>query len=217
MVKANLSTTVTEIKQEDELDIPTEEVLAAEPHQDVPETSKPTTEALHLKLGFFCDVCKSGFSHKAYLAKHKKRLHVKVEVFRKTCKICGRIVRDLPDHIRTTHPSPEEAVKCPLCSRVFKTKRILSKHHKNVHIPPKYKCHICSIFFKMQHHLNRHMRIHAKELFYNCELCNFKTNYKDQFTAHKKKSHELEYLKEQREVLLQKYDPAFLKSNPLLS
>lgn len=80
--------------------------------------------------GHRCDVCNKVFKHKPNLYRHKK-IH-SGEKF--TCVVCSAEFptrRYLFDHLKSHDPSDQK--KCMRCFKLFKNRKCLLQHIKNVH------------------------------------------------------------------------------------
>lgn len=130
----------------------------------------------------------------------------------------------LKRHVQAVHEEKgnEKKYKCLLCEKLFKTKRTLKRHMKNIHEKRKYVCAICSKPFRKNQHLKsheyehtgikpflchhegcdkrffvpsklkRHMKIH---LGYKCDVdnCDAVFNTWTLLVQHRKTSHPLSY------------------------
>ena len=111
------------------------------------------------------------------------------------CPDCGKNVENLSQHRQAVHINEEH--KCPVCDKVFNSKRYVHKHVKAVHEKTpcvecgilvsnmkrhisrqhtsnddkKFKCEVCGKGFMDFQNFQDHMNIHTGEKPYKCKHC----------------------------------------------
>ena len=84
-----------------------------------------------------CDVCSKTFKNITSLKVHIKNSHNEKE-----CKLCGKVVKKLHQHIKIMHQADsEKRFPCPDCEKAFHDKTKLASHQMSVHI--KSRPHSC--------------------------------------------------------------------------
>ncbi|XP_058835370.1 zinc finger protein 501-like isoform X2 [Topomyia yanbarensis] len=85
------------------------------------------------------------------------------------CKICGRIVTYMREHMRQHKIDKQH--KCPYCDRMFVQGNNL-KYHIRKHLGEKpYSCNLCDKTFYCAPHLKSHMRVHGPQGLFQCDKC----------------------------------------------
>ncbi|XP_055626923.1 zinc finger protein 184-like isoform X2 [Toxorhynchites rutilus septentrionalis] len=85
------------------------------------------------------------------------------------CKICGRVVTYMREHMRQHRIDKQH--KCPYCDRMFVQGNNL-KYHIRKHLGEKpYSCELCDKTFYCAPHLKSHMRVHGPQGLFQCEKC----------------------------------------------
>ena len=91
------------------------------------------------------------------------------------CSLCDDYFfkkSDLKRHLEDEHDSDQEPEElddkpfcCPICSKCFSTKSLLSGH-KKIHVPKdsqNYVCEICDKEFALKKYLNKHLKRHNEQ------------------------------------------------------
>ena len=60
---------------------------------------------------------------------------------------------------------------CLLCDQVFGSKKVLSMHHRKVHMCVKYTCSTCLKSFTLRQNYRRHVLGHQKQTQFRCSQC----------------------------------------------
>lgn len=124
---------------------------------------------------FFCDIddCKATFKGAGALQRHRN-IHLRFKTYE--CVDCLRKFTDsykLSRHRQSFHTksNPADYVPCPVCGKVFKTKRSV-KNHMVYHKPPEFSCDICQKEFYSFVNLSSHKRIqHTGVKGFQCKYC----------------------------------------------
>lgn len=90
-----------------------------------------------------------------------------------TCEHCQEEFeskKEHQDHVKTC----EDALKCRLCSKTFKTRENLNMHHLRTHKLPTYECDECEKKFATIGLLNGHRKQAHNGKTYECNQCNKK-------------------------------------------
>lgn len=137
-----------------------------------------------------CPDCGKDFRRKCFKV-HYKRQHERSQIL--TCDLCGYfcyIRKDLLRHMRCRHrpkvtsesrvesseepEEPEQPMesKCPICSKVFKSRVNVRMHVHWMHRMRRFKCDICGKEFVHNYALQSHIRTgHSKYPEYLCSHC----------------------------------------------
>ena len=100
-----------------------------------------------------------------------------------TCNICSRKFRTekiLNDHKQSVHEG--KWFPCSLCSKTFGSDNSLKAHFKRHTKEPTKMCKLCCKMFFHQNELNQHILSHKKEKTFKCDSCNYTPKYKDNGT-----------------------------------
>ncbi|XP_041971288.1 zinc finger protein 883-like isoform X2 [Aricia agestis] len=92
----------------------------------------------HAQPRFTCDTCGRKFRYKMQLARHVKS-HLK-EVEKSECKVCGKLVVYLKQHLHTHN----RRFRCDMCDKSYSERAHLTRHLRDVHSDYKlYGCDVC--------------------------------------------------------------------------
>ena len=69
------------------------------------------------------------------------------------CQICKKTVEDLTLHNKNVHEG-QNAHKCEMCGKIFRSKANLEVHVNSLHNGIKYKCQLCDMPFMQLRTLN---------------------------------------------------------------
>lgn len=131
---------------------------------------------VHKTVRDFCcdfDNCRASFKGAGALKRHKN-IHLKIKIYE--CIDCLRKFTDsykLSRHRKSFHIESNSAdhVPCPVCGKVFKTKRSVN-NHLVYHKPPEFKCEICQKEFYSIVNLRSHKRTqHNGVKNFKCKYC----------------------------------------------
>lgn len=104
---------------------------------------------------FKCSACEEEFETSDDLKKHSS-VHERVQ-----CPDCGKLFkRNRLDNHRNTHK--RSASLCPECGKLFDTRFKLTQHIITIHNTEPVKCEVCSKVLKTKKILNEHMKTHLK-------------------------------------------------------
>lgn len=85
------------------------------------------------------------------------------------CKICGRVVTYMREHMRMHKIDKQH--KCPYCDRMFVQGNNL-KYHIRKHLGERpYSCNLCDKTFYCAPHLKSHMKVHGPQGLFQCDRC----------------------------------------------
>lgn len=88
------------------------------------------------------------------------------------------------DEIETS--TKEDHVPCDLCRKIFRTKKLLDSHRRNVH--QKKTCPKCGLQFGPKY-FNKHLKsVHSENIFM-CEQCDFQCSNKEALEGHQLRKH----------------------------
>ncbi|XP_041971291.1 zinc finger protein 182-like isoform X1 [Aricia agestis] len=105
----------------------------------------------HAQPRFTCDTCGRKFKYKMQLAKHVKS-HLKT-VEKSECKVCGKLVVRLKQHLHTHN----RRFRCAMCDKLYSERAHLTRHFKEVHSGYKlYGCDVCGKRYTTKKGLLRH-------------------------------------------------------------
>lgn len=128
-----------------------------------------------MKLKYKCTLCNKEYVGKQHLDEHYRLFHPEYEI-KHICNFCGaefdtgpklgcHIAKQCelnPERGKQKNVTPRDW-KCEYCNEVFKSRRLLQKHKKDVHYNQKIKrpiingkCQFCSKNFKYQNGLTLH-------------------------------------------------------------
>lgn len=82
------------------------------------------------------------------------------------CPYCVKTFRT-----SVTHEDTGKIYPCSICSKVFKSKIILSTHLKTHGDTRPFSCMIIEMSFKVKSGLKTHMRIHEEKRPFECLIC----------------------------------------------
>lgn len=133
---------------------------------------------------FNCDYC-----GKKYRLKHLLVNHMVVHFSLVKCKLCDKRIKPLSmkshmEHAHTKH----KPVKCEICQKEFKFKKMLESHMK-VH-DKKFKCIVCEKTFAKRATLLGHLERHRDKTIYKCDICGKVCSSKTTVITHKLHIHE---------------------------
>lgn len=84
-------------------------------------------------------------------------------------------------------PTPQAAIKCAICSKVFPAQPLLELHMKeHASDGKKFVCEICNKSFIQSNNLATHMRIHNNEKNYECPYCGKKFSQSNNCKTHQR-------------------------------
>ncbi|KAG5669532.1 hypothetical protein PVAND_017419 [Polypedilum vanderplanki] len=158
---------------------------------------------------YFCDHCPKKFLLKSFLISHLKSKHQKGKEIKfecdfdgkffdtktkiyyhmtvchqtiEECKVCGRKVKSLNQHLRQVHATDIENVQCHICHKTCKNQYLLNFHlqtHNKQH-----QCQTCGRKFSLIGQLKIHVEIHKNLFAYRCEKCQKNFNSPSNLRAH---------------------------------
>lgn len=106
-----------------------------------------------------CFVCNRSFKDKEVLVRHLNELH---NGENKTGVISVNKCEINKTRVRRKRKSEGEVYNCTICSTVFSTKYLLSRHVRNVHATEKkHNCDICGQKFASPVYLSAHKKYHS--------------------------------------------------------
>lgn len=126
---------------------------------------------------FKCDyeLCEYATTTKQNLASHRKRKHINpIE----GCKLCGRKIRDIEEHMRKIHPEKPDVLS-------------FDNQMDDKHIDNFIKCSICDESFTSGEKLKEHERAHSPVFSVICEICDLECDSDGAKNEHKTKMHYL--------------------------
>ncbi|EAT46516.1 AAEL002290-PA [Aedes aegypti] len=146
----------------------------------------------HTEEGYTCELCKEKFSSHTVLAKHRRRVHEKVQK-NFICLECGSTYDDnasLREH-RLSHTDIRRW-ECETCGMKFKRSHNLSVHRKT-HLAqkkpvPTIKCQECDEMFTTKMALAAHRYVHGR---YVCKICKRTFETQSGLMQHRKDDHKL--------------------------
>eukprot|EP00088_Acartia_fossae_P051533 TRINITY_DN5789_c0_g1_i4.p1 TRINITY_DN5789_c0_g1~~TRINITY_DN5789_c0_g1_i4.p1 ORF type:complete len:528 (+),score=91.14 TRINITY_DN5789_c0_g1_i4:34-1617(+) len=149
---------------------------------------------------FSCTQCDKVYTSKDGLRKHLKVAHQSPGAEKNVtyqCNECGKTLcneQSLTHHM-SLHKPPE--FPCPICGKLFHTKRYVALHSKRVHAQPeamKYKCDVCNKGFSEKEKMESHINVHLNVKRFKCRWC--ERAFKDDCNrrAHERTSHAAEYI-----------------------
>ncbi|XP_055533162.1 zinc finger protein 771-like [Wyeomyia smithii] len=99
----------------------------------------------------------------------KPRVEGKDQKIPEECKICGRVVTYMREHMRQHKIDKQH--KCPYCDRMFVQGNNL-KYHIRKHLGEKpFSCNLCDRSFYCAPHLKSHMKVHGPQGLFQCDKC----------------------------------------------
>jgi len=133
-----------------------------------------------------CHICHKLFEIN-YFKKHLKLVH-EGKIQKTACKICGKSVHNIKDHM-LLHSEPK--FQCETCPKKFKRESCLEHHRKRVHLNIReFKCATCGKEFSAERHLKQHTLVHTGLKLHTCELCGTSFKQKPHLKSHIKHVHE---------------------------
>ena len=155
---------------------------------------------------FKCEICEKEISGKYMIKLHMENIHkgLKNYTYDKSFMEGGKLKKERDDIEMTTTQSLPPALlvedqisltKCNICEKVFKTKKVLHQHMKEIHEKKKYKCQNCGKEFGKSGHLTRHMKTHEDaetklKTKLKCDSCDKTFTRKDNLKSHLVKMHQ---------------------------
>ena len=137
-----------------------------------------------------CNLCdSSSFCSKKLLFIHKHTEHGLNEDDEFTvCSLCNVIKskKTIAGHIALVHQKDgnnETIMKCPHCTKKFKTKTRLDSHVLKHTTEAKYSCQVCDKTFYQQSRRRYHMRMYHKVV-YPCEICGMALKSENELKNH---------------------------------
>lgn len=134
---------------------------------------------------FSCETCKKKFSLKTTLklhqTNHRHGIFKLAPTTKFECDICGKSKSSkfyLLQHMTTQHR--DQKLKCKVCLKIFKYKKILNNH---IQIHNKIQCPICSKKITKKQ-LNNHVKAHSAGKSIKCKFCHLKLSNKSSFKNH---------------------------------
>ena len=120
-----------------------------------------------------CDKCRKTFKTPDQLKNHKARVHSD-NVISHFCAECGKgfkMERDMKKHVQVVHAPPCDPIPCeyPDCTTMFKDKRSLKAHLRDIHIET--VCRECNMEFRFVQDYRVHMAQHAGKQIHSCPVC----------------------------------------------
>ncbi|XP_071111117.1 uncharacterized protein [Haliotis cracherodii] len=133
--------------------------------QDVPSIVKSRLQ---------CSICKKTFTRKDVLLRHVRH---HCSVLRFQCRLCAKSFTEQSSrqrHMKVAHTTAIndsasadesgesdkdlEALKCPVCKRMFSRPELLRKHVQLHRLPQRYDCQVCKKSYSNVYNLQRHMK-----------------------------------------------------------
>ena len=99
------------------------------------------------------------------------------------CKHSYETNEKLKIHQKTTHETHEEDRTCPICYKIFKYSRSLSKH-KRISQHWTYKCKECKVVYLDENNYQKHILIYYPSLRFPCDICKNRFSKKSALTRH---------------------------------
>ncbi|XP_035786503.1 zinc finger protein 43-like [Anopheles albimanus] len=98
-----------------------------------------------------------------------------------------RTLRQLNQHMRTSHGQESGTIKCKLCSKKFRTRVKLIEHKEMHQNPDRFRCSVCQ---EVHQNLEEHMQNKHQDWAFSCEECGKRFPFKSRLTAHMGKVHQ---------------------------
>ncbi|ETN62592.1 hypothetical protein AND_005708 [Anopheles darlingi] len=98
-----------------------------------------------------------------------------------------RTLRQLNQHMRTSHGQESGTIKCKLCSKKFRTRVKLIEHKEMHQNPDRFRCTVCQ---EVHQNLEEHMQNKHQDWAFSCEECGKRFPFKSRLTAHMGKVHQ---------------------------
>eukprot|EP00088_Acartia_fossae_P051530 TRINITY_DN5789_c0_g1_i10.p1 TRINITY_DN5789_c0_g1~~TRINITY_DN5789_c0_g1_i10.p1 ORF type:complete len:534 (+),score=88.53 TRINITY_DN5789_c0_g1_i10:34-1635(+) len=167
---------------------------------------------------FTCTQCGKVYTRKDSLNVHLRNVHQIPGVEKNVtyqCNECGKTLCNEQSLIRhmSLHKPPE--FPCPICGKLFHTKRYMNLHTKRTHAQPqdlKFKCDVCNKGFNERDKMESHKNIHLNVKPYKCRWCERAFKDDSNRRAHERTSHAAEYMANKtnvhKRIQVQKSEPA---------
>lgn len=121
----------------------------------------------HSDVHLVCELCSKTFRQYSVLRRHHREVHLSQRPF--ICHICKKgFARnsDLKRHFEgcsrafaSSMAVEETRIVCQMCNKTFRTKHLLVRHHREVHLLERpFSCQVCAKGFARRSDLKRHHR-----------------------------------------------------------
>lgn len=191
--KPSTPITMTEIKQEEEQDSPTD--LSKKPTKDDEIKSNPDSAIKSPPLGnFLCNQCNAALPDFESFRNHLKN-HLNHGMGRFVCQHCGITLTNQSDydrHISSHFLITTTEYYCNFnCNKAFQKSDDLHKHLFEIHAQSLFKCGICSDLFDTKVAIQVHFAVaHSNEVkMYRCSACIEVFKTESEFKHHVKTRH----------------------------
>ncbi|ALC41309.1 CG8388 [Drosophila busckii] len=140
-----------------------------------------------------CTHCTKSYPNEYLMQQHVKLVHLRK--FDKICDVCGKQIRGreaLVRHMQEHEGSPQQLLKCHLCSSMLTTKYGLARHIKMMHTADNLQPMQCEVCLKISPSLQSHQHhikyTHNTARTHQCPMCEkaFKrpTELREHMTTH---------------------------------
>lgn len=151
------------------------------------DNKKKLTEHVKTHMEFSCHECSAKFAKSSLLRKHQGYYHQTFPVERRTCDICGKILKNrasMLKHMRK-HSAPPKS--CLYCKEVPATPALLAKHMETMHAQHKnISCAECGKTFFKKSNLRMHMAVHSGVKKFTCEICGMSFTLSGNLASHRR-------------------------------
>lgn len=165
-----------------------------EGNDETHDEEQTTSKIAFVPLKYSCSTCNEGFNKRRDYQVHIKLAHLPddAEIF--TCNLCKDTYfvseMELALHNNLYHPvdSSHKGFECPICSKVYTTKTLLSRHF-SIHSSATDRPHICEICGKSFFHYSSilaHAKMHSDIRDHACPQCGKAFRSQSHLTRHLK-------------------------------
>jgi len=136
-----------------------------------------------------CEKCDDFFYHLDTLADHQKRKHNTIrETEPKPCKICGKVLIGMKQHMRRVHNDPIN-LNCKYCNSHFRYAVSLKRHEKIHMEDEEFNCQYCSMKIIGGPNLRNHIIRECRSLPFKCDECERGFRCKSFLDSHNMRKH----------------------------
>ncbi|KAJ8951838.1 hypothetical protein NQ318_019813 [Aromia moschata] len=145
---------------------------------------------------YVCAVCNTTLSCMGTYLRHARLHEGNVS---HPCDLCGKVFArsdTLAVHKKDVHSSKDKEEACDVCSKTFRSRKLLNAHMETHRADKPHKCPVCQAAFKQRSNLTRHIRRHRppherlESLFrddvevYQCPKCDRNMKLKSSLRRH---------------------------------